>query len=925
MPGLNHGRWAATAGFVLGLVVAPLPSLGQDADSRGNGSQEPGDRAGRIEGRVIDGESGRALPGAAITLQGLRREAVAGVNGRFILRHVPTGDRAVAVSFLGYATKIVTDLNVDASRPLWIEISLDPAAVELAAIRVSASRNHGAVAQTVAAQRAAIAVINSIGSEQIGRSPDGDAADAIKRVSGVSVQDGRYVFVRGLGERYTTASLNGARIPSPEPERRVVPLDLFPAGLLETITTSKTFTPDQPGDFSGAQVDIRTREFPGRREVIVSMSTEYHPQLTGRTIIAAPSESRDWLALGAASRRIPPVADGYESASRGPEVNRVVNSFRNVWSVIHETARPAGSFSLSVGGTDAVGGRDFSYLFSGTYSAGPSMAFDQRRAMTGAEGTEYNRYDGSSGRYSVLWGGLANVSTLLGTHTRLSLNNSYNRSAENEARLEEGSDEDTNNRVRIERLQYTERAVHSSQLRVEHQLRPGHRLDWSITAAKVDRREPDRSEFVTWLDPEVPTWFKHEEGAMRSFGRLDESSWDASVDYEWEVGTVTSAHRIQVGAHTRGVNRNASSQVFRLQPFFWSETDPRWQAAPEEIFDGRHAGEDDANFILARDRSGGSYAASDRVDAGYIMADVALHARVRLVGGARVEHSSLRLDYESQLGNAGDARPTYTDVLPSLALNVDLTDDHKLRISASRTLARPEYREIAPIAYREVLGGEQVIGNADLRRTLIQNYDVRWEWYPDHGEIVSLGVFAKRFDDPIEQRFLARSGTDTRSFENAESAINYGVEVEALRSLGFVAESLRDVSAFANVTVMRSEVDTGRDGDESRAMVGQAPYVANAGVTYGPERSSLTATLLYNVVGPRIVNARASGSQVDDVVESARPALDFSARFPFIGGTSAKLDFRNLLDSPHEHRQGSVVRAYHRTGRSVSLGVSWTP
>jgi hypothetical protein len=923
---MGGARRARRATWLPVLILVPASVVSTAASSQAlelRSADASSESPGRIDGRVLDAETGRALTGASVVLTGAGRQTVAGVGGRFSIRDVAPGERAIQVSFLGYASKVVTNVVVEAGKPVWIEIVLAPAAVELEAIRVNAARVVGSVGQTTGAQRAASAVVNAIGAEQISRSPDGVAADAIRRVSGVSVQDGKYVFVRGLGERYTTASLNGARIPSSEPERRVVPLDLFPAGLLQTITTTKTFTPDQAGDFTGARVDIRTREFPAGREISFSMSTEYHPEITGRSMLTAPSESGDWLAMGASARQIPPSADRFVSSSRGAEVNEVVNSFRNRWSVSERSASPSASFAVSVGGQDELAGRDIGYLLSGTYSAGPEAAFDQRRAMAGAEGTEFNRYDGSSGGYGVLWGGLANLSTYFGSHTHVALNNTYNRSADNEARIEVGTDEDTSARVRIERLQYVERAVRSNQLHMEHQLHARHRVHWAVTSAGVVRHEPDRSEYVTWLDPEVPTWFKHEEGAVRSFGRLDESSLEGSLDYEWQVGVGAYPHRIHVGGLVRTVERAAHSQAFRLQPFDWSEDDPRWQAPPETIFDGRYAGEDDALFLLGRDRSGGSYSAGDRLHAGYIMADVALGQRVRLVGGARIEHSALELQYESQVGNVGSAEPEYTDVLPSLALNVDLADDHKLRLSVSRTLARPEYREVAPIAYREVLGGEQIIGNPELRRTLIQNYDVRWEWYPAYAEVLSIGLFAKRFADPIEQRFLARSGTDTRTFENAESAVNYGVEVEAVRNLGFLADRLKTFSAFANVTLIRSEVKTGRDDDGARAMVGQAPYVVNGGLTYAPRGSELTATVLYNVVGPRIVNARASGSQVADVVEAPRPGLDLSVRMPFLAGTAAKLDLRNLLDAPYEIQQGSVVRAYHRTGRSLSLGLSW--
>ena len=307
------------------------------------------------------------------------------------------------------------------------------------------------------------------------------------------------------------------------------------------------------------------------------------------------------------------------------------------------------------------------------------------------------------------------------------------------------------------------------------------------------------------------------------------------------------------------------------------------------------------------------------------MGDVALGDRIRVIGGARIEQYDLEVNSQNNLGQDNQSLQDYTDVLPSLAVNVDLSDRQKLRFSVARTLARPEYRELAPIAYREVLGGEQVIGNQDLERTLIDNFDIRWEFYPTLTDVVSIGVFAKNFDSPIEQRYLGRSGTDTRSYENAVSASNLGLELELVQGLGLLSPALEPLSLFSNLTLMRSEVDTGNPEDDERTMVGQAPWVVNSGLTYTNSTQNYSATVLFNSVGERIVSARPSGRGVPDAVERPRPALDFSLRFPLPGGASGKIDLKNLLDSPYELRQGTVIREYYRSGTSASFGVSWQP
>src|SRR4051812_8482437 len=252
---------------------------------------------GRIVGRVIDAATGQGISEAGVKIVGMTIGAPSGVDGRYTISNIPAGTVTILVRRIGFGPKEVTGLLLTNGQTLEQNISLAPAAARVAAVSVTASVEKGTVNEALDRQRTAVGVVNAITAEQISKSPDGDAAQAVKRVSGVTVQDGKYIFVRGLGERYTTASLNGARVPSPEPEKRMVPLDLFPAGLLQTITTSKTFTPDQQGDFSGALVDIRTKEFPASRSGTFQISGGYANGATGARLLSATSVGGERFAM----------------------------------------------------------------------------------------------------------------------------------------------------------------------------------------------------------------------------------------------------------------------------------------------------------------------------------------------------------------------------------------------------------------------------------------------------------------------------------------------------------------------------------------------------------------------------------------------------------------------------------------------------
>ncbi len=903
----------------------------------------PAPAEGRIVGRVLDAQTGAGLSAVTVQVVGSPLGAISGVDGRYVINNVPSGKATLRATTIGYAIKTITGVAVDAGDAVEQNISLETAAVSIDAIEVTAAAERGSVNRALDQQRTANNIVNAVTAEQISRSPDSDAAQAVQRVSGVTVQDGKYVVVRGLGERYTTTSLNGARIPSPEPEKKLVPLDLFPSSLLEAITTSKTFTPEQPGDFSGAQVDIRMREFPVHSTRAFTTSLGWNDGVTGRNIVSAPEAGIEWLGFGSGDRRVPgPVAAAgrFQNVSQD-QMNLFVNSFRNAWSARSATGRPVGSLGASLGGNNRVFGHQLGYVLSGTYSYNQEVRDNEIRALAQpsssvAGGTdEVDRYTGSTGRTSILWGGVLNASTLLGSSSRFSLNTTYNRSADNEARSEVGTSEQFGNTLAVTRLRYVERGVGAAQLTGEHELTGRHHVNWSITGSQVTRTEPDRSEFVyaTNLDPVTGAplpqeWFASAaEAAVRTFADLKENAFDAKTDYRFNLGEARN-NAMKFGVQFRHTRREAETFAYSITAPTLPVSERR--LAPEEIFDGRFAQPGMSYFQIKPLAQGGSYTAEDRLLAGYTMLEFGLTANVRAIAGARVERSKVQVRAESPLGETSNARPSYTDVLPSIGLNVSLTDNQNLRLSASQTLSRPEYREIAAVQYRDVIGAEDIRGNPDLKRALIKNFDARWEHYPASGEVLSVALFAKRFENPIEQVYIGNSASNKIvTFLNAKGATNYGVEIEARGRMGFLGEKLVNLTSFVNGTLMKSQIEIGDAAvgaskvNDKRPMVGQSPYVFNAGLTYNSPAGSTSLTALYNVSGKRIVSAAVA--PLPDAYEQPRSQLDVAIRFPLAGAVAARLDVKNLLDAPYEVRQGSVLRSYYRAGRIISAGFNWHP
>jgi hypothetical protein len=898
---------------------------------------------GRIVGRVLDAVHGAAIAGAVVEVVGTSIQAQSGIDGRYNLNAVPAGTVSLRTRYIGFQPKVVTGIVVEAGSGTTQDIALMVQVVELEEITVAAVAEQGTVNRALEEQRYAQNVVSAITREQIGRSPDSDAGQAVQRVSGVTVQDGKYVFVRGLGERYTTTSLNGARIPSPEPEKKVVPLDLFPSSLLEGITTSKTFTPDQPGDFSGAQVNLETREFPARRTLAISSAVGLNSAATGRRIVTAPTVGGEWLGLNSSRRDLPAAARPYYEAvsiagASQSDVNTIVGAFRNSWSLRRRSGNANGSFGASLGGEDPIAGQPVGYLASVTYSSTQEIRSNERRAVINPGSTPgtfdpQNEYRGETGRQSVLWGGVLNLSTRLGTSGKISLGNTLTRSADNEATRLVGYNDGFALTLDQTRLTYILRQTRSHQLAGQHQVGTRHQVGWTASLSEVDRLEPDRSDlaYVATVDSgtgrvTATEWLGAPRSAVRSFGDLHERSVEGSAAYALTLGSGPGEVQVKAGGAARRTTRDALNVPFDI--LGGNLTQLERAAPPEEIFDGGYASQ--GRLALTINALSGRYDARDRLLAGFLMVDAPVGRRIRLVAGARLEDSRMEVNTLSpETGPvAVETVLATTDLLPALAVSLTLADNHTLRLSGTQTLSRPEYRELSPAGYlAEPIGGKRIRGNQSLRRALIQNLDARWEWYPRVGEVVSVAAFYKHFRRPIERVLIQTSDGNAPdvTFQNARAADNYGMEVELRKRLDAIG--LTPLTAFANLTLMKSTitVDT-TDGssltNRNRAMAGQAPYVINGGVEW-LSSGGISLTALYNVVGRRIFEAGIN--PLPDAYEEARHLLDVSVRLPVHATLTLKADARNLLNEPFRITQGGEDQLSYRSGRTFAVGATWTP
>jgi outer membrane receptor protein involved in Fe transport len=898
---------------------------------------------GRIVGRVFSSRNAEPLVNAEVSIPSLNLGALTDLDGRYLIAGVPPGTHDIVVRLIGYGTKTLTGVAVDAGAVVPLDIALAPEAIQFEALTVTASRERGSATSLLTDRLGAALVVDAIGADQIARSPDGDAAAALARVPGVSVVDGKYVYVRGLGERYGSTTLNGAPLPSPEPDRKVVPLDIIPTGLLESVVTAKTYSPDQPGDHAGGLVQLRTRQFVGARSFKVSASVGFNTAATWKDGLGYAGGKYDFLAFDDGARDLPAAVpadrslDGLASA----DLERIGKAFIGTWGPRREPLPLDQSFGLAFGDQIELGGLALGFLGSLTQSSGYTRYADAIERVYSANDVEVD-YLGETTTQAATLGALANLGLRITPTHRITLAAVYNRFADDEARIFDGWNLDANADVRNYRIRYLSQTLLNVQLSGDHVFDGlgDVGLRWRGAYAAAGRYEPNTREMLYRKAPDGRfLWENFIQSGSVFHQDLTEDGVSGGVDLELPIRLRSLPASLSLGAAIDLRDRAAYTRRFRFLQRGAVAEEVR-ERSPDLIFSDETIRAVDGFLIDESTFDTDNYDAGQEVLAAYVMIDTEILPRLRLAGGARIERAEQTVTPRVLPGSGliapEGANTEDTDILPALNLTYRLGDAMNLRLGVSRTLARPHLRELAPFHFADYAGGYLTLGNTLLRRATIRNHDLRWEWSPGPGRVLSLSTFHKRFTDPIEVLVLPSTELK-KTWVNAGRATNYGVELELRTGLEFLAPALESLAINANVTLVRSEVETGGvvrawdAGQElrielparERPLQGQSPYVVNLGLSYVQPTLGTTATLLYNRFGRRIDSV---GSAVlADVYEEARDRLDFVAEQPLPYGLSIKVTASRLLGSEVRFTQdGRTVRTYD-AGRTLSVSASWSP
>lgn len=925
--------------------------------------------AGKISGRVLDATSGSPLIGVGVAVVGTEYKTRTDIEGNYELP-VPPGTYQVRISYDAYEGMTISGVVVTKDGTETISRELKPIAGMTQTVVVKAEINKESAAGKLVERKKSASARDVMSRDDIRKSGGGSASAVARRIVGSTVVGDRFIFVRGLGHRYGNTLLDGARLPSPDPNLRTVPLDIIPSGALSAINVQKTATPDVPGDFAGASVQLETRETPEKWMFQVDAKVGANTATTFQRANAGDRFAGDRLSFGNVSRHL---SDDYNTARpirptelqngkpvySAEELERFGESLPSTKTAIGSmTAAPNFGAGLQFGNTFKPWGTRLGFLAALQY-ANTRQTLREVHRLYGVTGPDaQGNYDIAATEPTVRWNGvkttqnvqasaLALIKWNLSQNHRLELTGIYTRDADNEARSLVGNANGTSANEQTTsvntRLRYIMRSIAYTRLGGRHTF-PGAKgliLDWFGSYAQARQDDPLlREMFFDSIGGDYQV-SSNEAGKFQYFRLVDNSGTGAlNLTMPFKQWKRLDA-RVKVGGWVEARQRQFGARTFDFEPRGWTGALP---SGTGDIINKNTIGGgvpiDQGGtepFVLNEiTRAGGldGYRGTQQIYAGYAMLDLPFVRWFRLVGGVRFEANNLKVapssPYDPNVGAAYRADIRDRVALPSASLIFSPRQDMNIRLAGAETVARPEMRELSRFLFVDFAGGYGVQGNPDLRSTKIWNADLRWEWFPSANEVIAASVFYKHFDSPIER--VIYTFPLVQSFRNAPQANNVGVELEARKNLGFIHKSARDFSVGANFAYIYSRVQIPPvvEGDASNALTslvrpleGQSPYVANAYFSYDNERSGTNVRLLFNTFGRRIVFVGAN--HLPDVYEKPIHTLDLAFSQRVYKGLSLSFLALNMLNWRQTYVQGPAESIFYQTrkGTNFILGLSY--
>lgn len=878
-------------------------------------SSSPAQKNGMVTGKIIDGENGQPVAGATVRIAD--KGTTTNINGAFTVP-LPAGNYTATVSYVGYGTKVITDVVVKSNQTFQLNATLEWKKGQLETVVVTASAKKESAAALYLRQKNNAAVSDGISAEQIRATPDNNAAQVLKRVSGLTVQDDKFVTVRGLSERYNSMILNGSNLPSTEPNRRNFSFDIIPSSLIDNVIVNKTATPDMPAEFAGGLVQVNTKDIPAENFATITVGSGINTNSTGKSLYSTQRGNKEYLGMDDGRRtwwEKDWSRDAYRKAfSAGDNVSTSAMNARipNNWGLNKYGYSPVQNYQLAIGRKIHL--RDAASLgvtLAGTYRHEENVIDDQRYQPS------YYYYDSANTyTFNTAVGALANIGFQNKNH-KVVLKNLFNRRFSHESAVSYGKEFNFKVTTNIEGddvLYYSDMVLINdlwqSRLEGEHQLHKHLKMDWSADYISVHRDQPDTRSVLgyqaygpkgyhEYMLNEVTGFINRGNAIFNSALEEKRQNVAANFTVPFKVGEASQLIKAgYAGAFRKADFKSLAMRMFYDQKGNRAAIDEAVFGMPDyELQSLLKPGYLTYRFVsISAGDDGEDYQGDQQLHAAYVMADINFLKKFRFIGGLRMENNAMDVNgisYNKATGNPVDTLVKYrkTDWLPSFNLVYSLTKKMNLRAAYSNTVARSDFRERAPFIYYDFRDRTSYRGAGNLKDAGITNMDIRYEYYPGPAEVISVSGFYKKFKHPVEVVASPAGGQLNLFYFNLEKSTNIGVEVDFRKSLGFMKPSaawLKKLYISGNGSWMKANVvydaqsllkaaaDAGSapgqapSGNRDRPLQGLSPYVVNGGIGYFDNLLSINVT--YNRFGKRISNAGFNPWQ--DQYENARDVID---------------------------------------------------
>lgn len=875
---------------------------------------------GEVYGTITDQSSGEKLVGISVTLSGTALGAATDIDGKYNIRKISPGTYELRVFGVGYAAKTITGISITSGSRLEMNVSLGEETYNLHEVVVTADEVRSSENAVLAKRKRSTSISDGISSEQIKRTPDATSGDALKRITGLSIVDNKFVFIRGITDRYNETTLDGASVSSTEVGKKSFSFDLLPANLLDNTSVIKSATPDLPGDFSGGLVQLNTLDFPATGAVKLNLGSSYNSASTSKDFLGTQGGTKDWLGIDDGSRSYP---------GDQPDGNQIARNAPNNWAPRSKTAPYNGSFSLSMGDRidfdrDNQSGSQLGFIGALSYKNSY-----QRNEQTISDYELSRSNTGSKDEYAVLWGALMNVSYKISGLNKISMKNNFNQSGNDRVNRFQGADEQNNTENIYTIINWTQRSSYTGQLIGEHTFPQfgGLTFQWRGAISSSYREDPDKKEVTYYRGLDNNTARFTASTSQRSWSDLRDQQKSFGFDFTFPWLNV----KVKAGSFVETKTTDFRIRYFSVEAeypgAFSLDTLPL-----DVIYSQDHYGPGKFNFKEISKPSD-IYDGDQKLYAGYFMADVPfvlLDNKFRLTGGVRLENVEQNVYVPTTLTVGGSLRRSRVkniDFLPSMNFAYLFNDAISLRLAYSQSVNRPDLRELASTGFYDFIKAELVKGNPDLQRAYIHNYDVRLEIFPDVGELLAVSYFHKVISNAIEEQLLT-AATREREWFNSDHASNSGWEFEFRKSLNFLGGYARNFSVTGNYSRIESQVEvvevTGNSTNTqyitfTRPLQGQSPYMINLSLLFTEPSIGTSLSILYNKFGARL---DAVGFQVADIYEEPRDLVDIAVSQAIFGSLEGKFTIKNLNDKDRILTRGGRLLEQTSSGRTFALQLS---